>query len=376
MTIFGVPWSELRIEHVRRFLQSAGPEPLSWEAKGTELSRNELRVQVCGFANSHDGGYLILGATEANGRWVLDGLEFPADPPTWVTDVIGDHAVLPYPDGLDTKAFSVGDARHVAVVRIPPVATPPCNTGGRVYERVSGRTIPVRDPTRLANLFQQGDEARKRAEASSQRAAISAIQRGPSRPNFDAAHIQFGVGLTATAYDLDIGRRLFSLKFQLLVEETFASAIDDPLGRLRELPLGWETAQDRRRLEAGPTHNFGSAWSIETTWDGAVGLHWIQALTSTRIDSVVDNGVRPAWAAGEAILRGLAPRGPRYLTAIFAGAMFPNFLVSETPEAWLPVVSRGPLDPGVHDDILAGIARELNRAVGRMEYEPPDADGG
>ena len=123
----------------------------------------------------------ILGATEANGRWVLDGLEFPADPPTWVTDVIGDHAVLPYPDGLDTKAFSVGDARHVAVVRIPPVATPPCNTGGRVYERVSGRTIPVRDPTRLAKLFSSKETRRESARRL--------VRNGPLSPRYSEARL-------------------------------------------------------------------------------------------------------------------------------------------------------------------------------------------
>ena len=53
VTIFGVSWAELQVDHVRRFLADAGPEPLLWEAKGTELRADVIRVQVCGFANSH-----------------------------------------------------------------------------------------------------------------------------------------------------------------------------------------------------------------------------------------------------------------------------------------------------------------------------------
>lgn len=196
------------------------------------------------------------------------------------------------------------------------------------------------------------------------------MQRGSSRPGFEGSHIQFGLGLAAAGYDADISRRLFSFSFQQLADGALKSVVDDPLGRLRELPVNWETAQDRRRVEAGPTHDLGAAWSIETTWDGTVGLYWVQAVTNTRIEHVVEHGLRPAWAVAEAILEGLGPRGSRHLTVIFAGAMFPRSIVTPTPEAFLPTVSRGPLRAGVYDDILAGITRELSRAVGWMEFEP------
>ncbi|MGH2885863.1 MAG: hypothetical protein ACRDPA_24745, partial [Solirubrobacteraceae bacterium] len=188
-----MPWTELRLDDVRDFLDAAGPEPLLWEAKGGEPSKGEVRLQVCGFANNHEGGFLILGAPQAGNGWELDGMEFPTDPTTWVTDVVGNGAVRPYPDGLDTKAFVVADRRHLAVVRILPIATPPCNTGGRVYERVSGQTIPVREPLRLAALFARGDEARQAADTRSQLAAIDAMHGGPVWPNFDGTHIQFGL---------------------------------------------------------------------------------------------------------------------------------------------------------------------------------------
>jgi hypothetical protein len=125
VTIFGIPWAELTLDRLRVFLGDAGHEALLWEAKGTELSSRELRVQVCGFANSHEGGYLILGASQDGNNWSLDGVEFPTDPPTWVTSVVGSGGVLPYPDGLDTKPFAVGSQRHVAVVWSHPLRRHP-----------------------------------------------------------------------------------------------------------------------------------------------------------------------------------------------------------------------------------------------------------
>ena len=200
MTIFGVPWNDLRLEHVERFLAEAGPEPLLWEAKGINADKGEIRRQVCGFANSHDGGYLIIGADESRGRWSLDGVGFPDEPPSWISSVIGNGGVTPYPDGLDTKSWSVDGARHVAVVWIPPTPTPPCNTHGTVYERVSGRTISVREPLRLATLFERGDAARQGAERKAHVEARSILDSGNRLRHYAPERPQFGLGLAATGY--------------------------------------------------------------------------------------------------------------------------------------------------------------------------------
>ena len=49
---------ELRLDDVRSLLDGTRAEPLHCEAKGVELKPGEIRKQICGFANSHDGGYL------------------------------------------------------------------------------------------------------------------------------------------------------------------------------------------------------------------------------------------------------------------------------------------------------------------------------
>src|SRR5262249_6263689 len=126
---------------------------------------------------------------------------------------IGDGGVTPYPDGLDVKTLEVTGARKVAVVWVPPTPTPPCNTHGTVYKRVSGRSISVRDRLRLATLFERGDGARRLAYGQAVAEARAAMARGAAHPNHVDTDVQFGFGAAAAGYEPDISSRLFGRAF-------------------------------------------------------------------------------------------------------------------------------------------------------------------
>jgi hypothetical protein len=143
MTIFGVDWSELKLEHVAAFLEEAGREYLTCEAGGAMLRAHEVRRHICGFVNSRAGGYLILGAEQDNGSWRLDGVEFPDEPAVWVGEVVAHDQLRPYPRELDVRAWPTGAGRQVAVIWCPPAYGLTCRVWGTLYERVGGKTISV-----------------------------------------------------------------------------------------------------------------------------------------------------------------------------------------------------------------------------------------
>ncbi|HWA83326.1 MAG TPA: RNA-binding domain-containing protein, partial [Fimbriimonadaceae bacterium] len=149
------------MEDIRTFLEGADSEPLLWEAKGTELDPYAVRKEICGFANGRQPAFLILGAAKDTGTWDLSGLDFDGDPPAWISNVISE-GLRPLPM-IDVRSIKVSAGKHVAVVEVPPVAIAPCICRGTVYERVSGRTVPVKEPLRLADLYGRGDIARRQA---------------------------------------------------------------------------------------------------------------------------------------------------------------------------------------------------------------------
>ncbi|MGH2946076.1 MAG: AlbA family DNA-binding domain-containing protein [Solirubrobacteraceae bacterium] len=141
LDLFPAAWPDLQLDDVARFLDGAEDEPLQWEAKGTRLDPHGVRKTAGAFANSHDGGYLILGAEQVDGRWQLNGVSFPAEPAVWVSSTVRDG--LRPPPTVDVKSFPV-EGGHVAVVWVPPISDPPCVTRGTVYERLPGSSVPVR----------------------------------------------------------------------------------------------------------------------------------------------------------------------------------------------------------------------------------------
>jgi hypothetical protein len=373
MTIFGPALHDLTIGDLQRFLGDAKPEALLWEAKGIEANAGTVRKQVCGFANSHDGGYLIIGADESGGSWTLDGVEFPEEPPTWISNIVGNRGVNPYPDGLDTQPIPTSDGRHVAVVRIPPVATPPCNAHGTVYERVSGRTISVREPLRLAELFARGDQAKKDAEAKAYTAAREIMAFGRDRDRYQPSRVQFGLGLSAAGFLPDIPSRLFSRAFEGCVISCIGTLAHGPdiAGRPR-FQHGF-TQDSRWFTSDGTDELLGRSWLVRATWHGAVAIYWVHGLNQGAIDRLFDPDESPvdqAWAAAEEILGILESHGPRYLELMVAGGEFPPNTGGQGQV--LTVVGRGPIDPGVDPAVLDSMKRELQRATGQMAYETPD----
>lgn len=381
MTIFGAPWHALRLEHVSSFLEQADDEPLLWEAKGTQLDKNEVRRQICGFANSHEGGYLILGANWMKGgpsKWELPGVEFPDEPRTWIAAIVGDpeRGVRPRPD-FDVEAWPAADG-HVALVWVKPTPTPPCITNGTVYERLPGKTQTVRDPLRLADLFSRGDEAHKGAQLSADRAArnlmeshleapagdfrsVIALPDPQEEPRDATQYVRFSVGVASTGNAPNIAGRLFRDEF---AEDVWQRLRERPTGIPRDFanppdPVGWsQDALTWRHQAAG----FVPAVTIvRVAWDGSAAVgEKLGAEDVHYPDSLVRQRIAPAWVLADELLQRLGGFGDVYVTVRVAGGSHPRPIV----------MRRGPLLPGVASDHEASLAREFMRAVGNPDPEP------
>ncbi len=216
-SIFPVPWASLTVSGLREFFREAGDESLLWEAKGTELRPEHVLRSVCGFANSDEGGYLIVGASRpAPGEaWTLDGVPHVGELALWIDQVLRTNGLRPVPRFEVKSAWQVDMGRWATVVRVEPISVPPCMTrDGLVYLRTSADTVKVSDPRVLQELTNRGRAALEAARGHAERAAGRAAENWDDGLPPHGRQSRFAIGYAATGYADGVEQRIFTKRFQ------------------------------------------------------------------------------------------------------------------------------------------------------------------
>lgn len=371
-TPFGVAWERLEIDDLRRFLAEGPDEGLTWEAKGGDVRPEHVRAAVCAFANSDLGGFLVLGAARAGMReWQVGGWTPRDEPALWVENCVGSGGVSPMPS-IAIRTWRLNDdGAQLAVVAVRPVAVPPAVTSiGEVWQRVSGASKRVVDPTILRQLFERGRAAERRAEAA---AASGLVELGGgtdfsrSSAAVDVLHrrLAFALSMACPALPDDVSLRLF--------RESTADRLREILGGpLRGEPLDprfntYDFRVDHAGISALSASAFGEGregYSLRLTRGGAFAVARaapeLEGLSAVGRDP---NILRPSWDALVRLATGLgAPAGSQCFLLLWLGDP-PSLPV--TIRRWTAVA---PLS----NEALASISREALRATGRLAWEPED----
>lgn len=350
-SLFGVAWDKLELDDVRRFLTSAGGEEhegLTWEAKAGQIRPQHIHRAVSAFANSVLGGYLILGAERAGPRdpWMVPGCEIPGrEPRSWIAQVAAEPIGAPT---TDSHAWEVGSGKWVAVVSIPPSSVPPViSPSGVVYERVVGASPPVKDPSRLAQIFARGEAAQKRAisAASSARIGLS-YQEGDLFANVS-------LGLASTGTPPDVRAAVFTSATQ----RAFEAAV------MRDVDAQYVTRVDvsgtphSLRVERVVQHHPGGPL-IEANVNGGIVVALREPAEQYVANELPHNPwrLRQAWALAHEASAAIGGYGPAYLTCYIHGHPAAHY------QGW----TRG---EGPTEDELAAIVRHVQRAGGAIVHE-------
>jgi hypothetical protein len=361
-TIFGVEWAELKLSDVETFLADAGDEALTWEAKADgdqRLHPGSIRKAVCAFANSDLGGYLILGAKRTDGAWRLVGLTQPSgELSTWVTNIAAQ--VRPTPN-VDVKTWPpTGERGPVAVVWIPNVAESPAMTSdGAVFQRVSGSSLPVTEPSVLAGLFTKGNAARGLAEQLANRAITNMIDEERTRLD----HVYAAFGFAAIGGPPDRSAVLFTSAMLAKIERAAGQAGGLGSGMASG---GWfkrppRAAIDQDSVSALAEVHDGRVTDVIVGWDGSVGIIYIlgKAAEQPLRGVATSDVVKRAWTAGLDVLAAYGATGHVHV-ALLTWDRAPDDPVAL--QRWTEV--RPPTD-----EELASVRRELERAMGLDSLE-------
>lgn len=393
--LFGVPWAKLDRSDLERFLDEASEEGVTWEAKGGGEGQvrprpDALRKAACGFANQI-GGYLIIGASRKDGKWRLDGIEAPTEEPKlWIGQIL--RRLQPVPRFEVSEAFELADNKVAIVVKVEPVAVPPCMTpDGRVFERVSGETLPVEDPVLLDHLLRRGEHARGRAEHFARRAAERAI----ALPDWPTQHsLSIAVGMASVGRETDdISSRLFTESAHDAIVKSIWELLDGiqpegiDIGQWQDAYTAIADSPVSDRYDgatiAGVTR---TTRFLQANWDGSVAAGaWFS-------DDPLQDAIHPEqlianfWRQAATIGQLLGGYGPTYLHVLIRVAKSSAVEVygqvariagrpppKGTLYAKLPALTEmGRLLNGTEpdEDIVNSLRRELQRAGGIRTDEP------
>jgi hypothetical protein len=374
MTLFGRSLHDLSLHDIQGFLEDADSEPLLWEAKGTALDTHTVRKEVCGFANGRQTAFLILGAEKDGGTWALSGVDFGGDPPAWISDVIS-AGLRPRPM-IDVRSIEVSAGKHVAVVEVPPVAIAPCICRGTVYERVSGRTIAVKEPLRLADLYGRGDGARNQARRASADLAAE-LFRDPDLPGAGDPWPRVAVAVAATGLPTDVGAVLFSRQYETDLEEVVKNSFarnraSTPEAYGPTFQGGFE--QSNRFVDCVDMHGHTRPlyWHVRAIWNGAVGVYATWEIDSAFPEHVAEVLIQPAWSAVAALVEKLGAFGPTHTQILVDGkSALPG---RDGSPMGVIGLERGPTEMTASSSEFASVYRELRRATGLPIYEGDEAE--
>ena len=128
-------------------------ESFYFEFKDDKVDTKKIMEEVSAFANTF-GGYIFLGVTNAK---IIEGCS------AWneqrIHTAIHD-SITPTPS-FDVKKFTC-TAGVVYVVRIDEGSEPPYITNkGKIYERLSSGSFPIKDSVRLSQIYTKREQQLK-----------------------------------------------------------------------------------------------------------------------------------------------------------------------------------------------------------------------
>lgn len=349
------------VPQVRAFLRDAEEdEGLLWEAKADDpgaLRPEPIRKAVCAFANSRDGGLIIVGAKFVAGSgWSLPGLRNPPNIPIarWLDQVI-QAGVNPVPIHF-IRTFKATPARGpVALVKVLPLAIKPAvTTSGGVYVRTTTQSMPLNDPVLIAALFGEGDAAREAAIRRGGQALDAAIE--PRVVNSILTSFAFGYRLALSPVSVPDSFQRDVLR-SAVVGTAVPNAVQVGLSRRALTAVRGQPRHDKAL--AWFETNIGSVLVVEVNTSGVVAAaHAVFREYEPReaIDSTA------TWADEFAVLRTVAQ------AVGLAGPASVHFRITSTAGELRMDDWSG--DLSIDEDTLAFWRRQVARANGSIAPEP------
>lgn len=178
-------WDELKLSDIQTLLKQDDDETFFFEYKRDDVSNKKIIEEISAFANTY-GGYILLGI---NNDKTISGCKEWTEQRIHVT--IHD-SITPTPN-FDVKKFKTEKDEIIFVIRIEEGNMPPYITNnGKIYERISSGSFPIKDANKLTQLYNKKEDKLKRIE---EKISLEKIEKTDSIPNNFCGYLDVGFSL-------------------------------------------------------------------------------------------------------------------------------------------------------------------------------------
>ena len=178
-------WNKLRLTDIQKLLEQDDDETFFFEYKNDDVTPKKVIEEISAFANTY-GGYILLGIDDDKNisgctKWTEQRIH------TTIHD-----SITPIPN-FDIKKFKTKDNAIIFVIRIEEGTTPPYITNtGKVYERVSSGSFPIKDSTKLTQLYYKREDQYRKIE---NKISLDKLEKTDTIPNNFCGYLDVGFSL-------------------------------------------------------------------------------------------------------------------------------------------------------------------------------------
>lgn len=263
-------WDELKLSDIQTLLKQDDDETFFFEYKKDDVSNKKIIEEISAFANTY-GGYILLGINDDK---TISGCKEWTEQRIHVT--IHD-SITPIPN-FDVKKFKTEKDEIIFVIRIEEGNMPPYITNnGKIYERVSSGSFPIKDANKLTQLYNKKEDKLKRIE---EKISLEKIEKTDSIPNNFCGYLDVGFSLNLRD-SMKIRKKFFDADIEKIV-----NILNDTNNKYNITRVGYSLVislgkcsmsnGDKTMLSPSSMHNF-----IEIMSDGSVKF---RIIITTEID--------------------------------------------------------------------------------------------
>ena len=330
-------WDRLRFKDIEALLSCDDDETVFFEFKSDKIAPREVAEEVCAFANTY-GGYLLLGVENDK---TITGCK------QWTEHRIHTtmHDSLTPSPIFEVKRFKTVHG-PIFVIRVEPGPFPPyITTRGKILQRLSSGSFPVKDSYSLNQMFSRRKDELAKIE---QKISIAEFCTNTIIPDNLCAYID--LGFAPSFHDLQSVKNLFFdvdlAQLANTVKSVLTSYTISRLGNSLLITVGEITANRNGHKVAVPAgvNNF-----MEIMCDGSV---------RSRICFSLDEGTTCALVSQVNIINAAFPI---IYKAVFGPKFYKNFVSAEKYEKLVVIKQFTPIS----DETLGEIAKKNAQ---RMEH--------